>query len=149
MRPAVRLQECQATWRTTPRALGLRESNQRRQAGTGADTRRHALCHVDRGSERGAEQQEGDAKTVDAGNAEKTAVADKAERADIPNLFDWKYKRLFGYKPLLAADAPRGDVGIPRVLNMYENYPMWFTFFTKLGFRVRLSPRSSRSVLCH
>ena len=96
--------------------------------------------------ERGAEQQEGDAKTVDAGNAEKTAVADKAERADIPNLFDWKYKRLFGYKPLLAADAPRGDVGIPRVLNMYENYPLWFTFFTELGFRVRLSPRSSRSV---
>ncbi len=32
------------------------------------------------------------------------------------------------------ADAPRGQMGIPRVLNMYENYPFWYTFFTKLGF---------------
>ncbi len=101
--------------------------------------------------ERGAELDEadkkaGDVKTVDAGNAEKTAVAEKTERESIPNLFDWKYKRLFGYKPLAAADAKRGDVGIPRVLNMYENYPLWFTFFTHLGFRVRLSPRSGRAV---
>ena len=71
---------------------------------------------------------------------------EKPGKAPVPNLFDWKYKRLFRYKPLLAAEAPRGDVGIPRVLNMYENYPFWFTFFTKLGFRVRLSPRSSRHV---
>ncbi|MCQ2613577.1 MAG: 2-hydroxyacyl-CoA dehydratase [Treponemataceae bacterium] len=101
--------------------------------------------------ERGAELDEadkkaGDVKTVDAGNAEKTAVAEKTERESIPNLFDWKYKRLFGYKPLAAADAKRGDVGIPRVLNMYENYPLWFTFFTHLGFRVRLSPRSGRGI---
>ncbi len=71
---------------------------------------------------------------------------EKPGKAPVPNLFDWKYRRLFRYKPLLAAQAPRGDVGIPRVLNMYENYPFWFTFFTKLGFRVRLSPRSSRHV---
>lgn len=91
--------------------------------------------------------------TVDAGNATKNAVnasscasASSTEKQPVPNMFTWKYKRLFSYKPLPAKDAPRGDVGIPRVLNMYENYPLWFTIFTELGFRVRLSPRSSRAV---
>ena len=64
----------------------------------------------------------------------------------LPNLFDWKYKRLFKYVPRKPEDAPMGDVGIPRVLNMYENYPLWFTFFNELGFRVVLSPRSSRQI---
>lgn len=70
----------------------------------------------------------------------------KPEKQPVPNLYDWKYKRLFRYKSLSADAASRGDVGIPRVLNMYENYPFWFTFFTSLGFRVRLSPRSSRHI---
>jgi len=65
---------------------------------------------------------------------------------DIPNLFDYKYKRLFDYRPLSEKEAKRGTVGIPRVLNIYENYPFWFTFFTHLGFRVELSPRSSDKV---
>jgi predicted nucleotide-binding protein (sugar kinase/HSP70/actin superfamily) len=64
----------------------------------------------------------------------------------LPNLFAEKYKRLFSYRPLPAAKAPRGIVGIPRVLNIYENYPLWFTLFTKLGFCVQLSPRSSRRI---
>ncbi|AST57328.1 2-hydroxyglutaryl-CoA dehydratase [Thermoanaerobacterium thermosaccharolyticum] len=65
---------------------------------------------------------------------------------DIPNLYDYKYKRIFGYKPLSKEKAYRGTIGIPRVLNMYENYPLWFTFFTKLGFRVILSDRSSKKL---
>ena len=52
----------------------------------------------------------------------------------MPNLFAYKLKRYFGYEPLDEKDAPRGSIGIPRVLNQYENYPFWFTFFTKLGF---------------
>ncbi|MDE6617697.1 MAG: 2-hydroxyacyl-CoA dehydratase [Clostridiales bacterium] len=65
----------------------------------------------------------------------------------LPNLFDEKYKRLFAYyRPLPEDKAPRGVVGIPRVLNIYENYPFWFTFFTELGYSVKLSPRSSRDV---
>ncbi|MCH5155910.1 MAG: 2-hydroxyacyl-CoA dehydratase [Clostridiales bacterium] len=69
----------------------------------------------------------------------------KVEKA--PNLFDEKYKRLFAYyRPLPEDKAPRGVVGIPRVLNIYENYPFWFTFFTELGYSVKLSPRSSRDV---
>ena len=63
-----------------------------------------------------------------------------------PNLFDYKLKRYFSYEPLPADEAKRGTVGIPRVLNMYENYPFWFTFFTKLGFRVVLSPLSNRKI---
>jgi len=76
------------------------------------------------------------------------AVGKKAEivTEKPPNLFDYKYKRLFDYKPLEMNDAVRGRVGIPRVLNVFENYPFWFTFFTKLGFRVELSPHSSRVV---
>jgi len=62
------------------------------------------------------------------------------------NLVDYKYKRLFKYKPLRKKEVTRGEIGIPRVLNMYENYPLWHTFFTDLGFRVKLSPRSNKSV---
>ena len=43
-------------------------------------------------------------------------------------------------------EAKRGAIGIPRVLNMYENYPFWYTFFTNLSFRVLLSPKSSRKI---
>lgn len=94
--------------------------------------------------ERGAEL-EGDQHTVDASNSKQTGMDSLAD-GRLPNLFDWKYKRLFSYKPLSKNDAPRGEIGIPRVLNAYENYPLWFTFFTKLGFRVRISPRSTRSI---
>ncbi len=71
----------------------------------------------------------------------------KVKNADnIPNLFDYKYKRIFGYEPLEADKAKRGTVGIPRVLNFYENYPFWFTFFTKLQYKVVLSPRSTHQI---
>lgn len=59
-----------------------------------------------------------------------------------PNLFLYKYKRTFGYKPLKKEEAIRGQVGIPRVLNMYENYPFWFALLTNLKFQVILSARS-------
>ncbi len=71
----------------------------------------------------------------------------KVKNADgVPNLIEYKYKRIFGYEPLAEDQAVRGSVGIPRVLNMYENYPFWFTFFTKLGYRVVLSPRSTHQI---
>ena len=63
------------------------------------------------------------------------------------NLFKYKYTRLFDYyKPLSDEKAYRGTIGIPRVLNMYENYPFWFTFFTKLGYKVVLSDSSSKDI---
>ncbi len=62
----------------------------------------------------------------------------------LPNLVQYKYERLFDYKPLDEQFATRGTIGIPRVLNMYEDYPFWFTFLTTLGFRVILSEKSTR-----
>ena len=65
----------------------------------------------------------------------------------MPNLFKYKLKRLFDvYTPLTESEAKRGTIGIPRVLNMYEDYPFWFTFFTDLGFRVELSPLSDKKI---
>ncbi|RDY24226.1 2-hydroxyglutaryl-CoA dehydratase [Romboutsia maritimum] len=62
------------------------------------------------------------------------------------NLFKYKYKKIFKYRPLEYNKSSQGEIGIPRVLNMYEDYPFWFTFFTKLGFRVILSDRSSKEL---
>ncbi len=93
--------------------------------------------------EKGAELE---GNVVDASNKKNTGIDDD-DAGPMPNLFAWKYKRLFNhYIPRKPEDAPMGDVGIPRVLNMYENYPLWFTFFNELGFRVVLSQRSSRTV---
>ena len=61
-----------------------------------------------------------------------------------PNVMAYKLKRMFDYPPL--ENPSRGVIGIPRVLNMYENYPFWATFFRELGFRVVLSPKSSRKI---
>ena len=68
--------------------------------------------------------------------------------AEIPNAYAYKYKRLFDYKSLDVTDAKRGVIGIPRVLNMYEEYPFWHTFFTSLGYRVELSDKSSAALFC-
>ncbi len=62
------------------------------------------------------------------------------------NIFAYKRERLFNYEPLAKESAPRGVIGIPRVLNMYENYPFWATFFKELGFSVLLSPFSDRKI---
>jgi len=63
-----------------------------------------------------------------------------------PNIFAWKNQRLFRYEPLPLEDAPRGRLGIPRVLNVYAHYPFWFTLFSSLGFRVEVSPPTSRAL---
>ena len=70
----------------------------------------------------------------------------RPQRSDIPDLYDYKYKRLFAYRRLTDAKATRGALGIPRVLNMYENYPLWFTILTSLGFKVMLSGRSNHDL---
>jgi len=70
----------------------------------------------------------------------------KAEKSDMPNLFAYKLKRVFDYEPLPAEQAPLGEIGIPRALNIYENYPLWHTMLTKLGFRVVLSDPSSHKM---
>lgn len=87
----------------------------------------------------------GDGRRLISGNrCERGAGLERAE--EIPNLYEYKLKRLFDYKPLEEQQAYRGTIGIPRVLNLYENYPFWFTFFTRLGFKVKLSPISNRKI---
>ena len=79
-----------------------------------------------------------------SGNRCEKGAGIVGERTELPNLVKYKYERIFGYTPLEEKDAPRGTIGIPRVLNMYEDYPFWFTFLTNLGFRVILSEKSNR-----
>ena len=64
----------------------------------------------------------------------------------LPNLYDYKYHLLFDRESLPEDSAPRGVIGLPRVLGMYENYPFWHKLFTELGFSVKLSPKSSRAI---
>ena len=85
----------------------------------------------------------GKGKRFITGNrCEKGSGNQKSDKS-LPNLFKYKYDRLFQYQSLPIEEAKRGRVGIPRVLNIYENYPFWHTLFTELGFRVELSDRSS------
>ncbi len=80
------------------------------------------------------------------GNRCEKALGKEKNQDNLPNLFDYKYHRVFDYEPLSEAEAVRGTVGIPRVLNMYENFPFWAVFFKKLKFRVVLSPDSTRKI---
>lgn len=81
-----------------------------------------------------------------SGNRCERGLGKEKSTSLLPNLFEYKYNRYFGYQPLEEDKATRGIVGIPRVLNMFENYPFWFTFFNDLGFRVILSPPSSKKI---
>ncbi|NJD02645.1 MAG: 2-hydroxyacyl-CoA dehydratase, partial [Ruminiclostridium sp.] len=87
-----------------------------------------------------------DGRRFISGNRCERGSGEECKTRDIPNLFDFKYKLITSYKPLDKSNAHRGTIGIPRVLNMYENYPFWHTFLSELKFRVELSPRSSRKL---
>ena len=84
-------------------------------------------------------------KTYVSGNRCERGEGIVTGNSELPNLVKYKFDRIFGYEPLPTEKAHRGVIGIPRVLNMYEDYPFWFTFLTKLGFRVILSEKSTRS----
>ncbi len=88
-----------------------------------------------------------------AGKKEKFITGNKCDKpikkhnklSDM-NLYEFKNNRLFDYAPLTDEEATRGQIGLPRALNMYEHYPFWFTFFTNLKYQVRISPRSSTKI---
>ena len=80
------------------------------------------------------------------GNRCERGLGKEKNKEQIPNLFEYKFQRLFDYEPLSAEEATRGTVGIPRVLNFYENYPFWAVFFRELGFQTVLSPASTRKI---
>jgi len=59
------------------------------------------------------------------------------------NAFDRKNEILFNHE-VKPDNISRGrTIGIPRVLNMFENYPFWHTLLSECGFNVRLSPEST------
>ena len=80
------------------------------------------------------------------GNRCEKPLGKTEKEGKLPNLFQYKYERLFAYEPLKADEADRGIIGLPRVLNVYENYPFWFTLLTRLGFSVQISARSSKKI---
>ncbi len=81
---------------------------------------------------------------ISGNRCEKGAGLQTSGQKNLPNLVKYKFERIFDYKPLDEKYATRGTIGIPRVLNMYEDYPFWFTFFTNLGFRVIISEKTTR-----
>ena len=83
-------------------------------------------------------------KSFISGNRCERGSGNNGSHNNLPNMYSWKYDRLFDYEPL--ENPQRGTIGIPRVLNMYENYPLWFTLFTKLGFKVVISDHSNRAM---
>ncbi len=88
----------------------------------------------------------GDGSRYVTGNRCERGAGEIAKQNDNPDLYKTKFKLLFD-RPSLEDDAAyRGIIGIPRVLNMYEDYPFWHTFFSRLGFKVVLSPISSKDI---
>ncbi len=81
-----------------------------------------------------------------SGNRCERGLGKEKIKKEVPNLFDYKHHRMFDYEALTPDQAPRGTIGIPRVLNMYENYPFWAVFFKELGFRTVLSPQSTKKI---
>ena len=86
-------------------------------------------------------------KFISGNRCERGAGVEIKAEDKLPNLYEYKYQRTFKYyKPLKPAEAKHGMIGLPRALNMYENYPLWFTIFTELGFRVVLSGKSDHKM---
>ena len=68
------------------------------------------------------------------------------EKAELPDLYRYKYQKLRAMEGRGFGDGSRGRIGLPFGLNMYENLPFWFELFTRLNFEVVLSPESSRKL---
>ena len=87
----------------------------------------------------------GKRRFVTGNRCEKGAGVQK-KKTDSINLFEYKNKITFDYEPLSEEEAVNGEIGIPRVLNMFENYPFWAVLFRELKFRVVLTPESTRKM---
>lgn len=88
----------------------------------------------------------GGRRFITGNRCEKGSGRSRKGKIEAPNLFKEKNALLFDREVLDPASAPHGTVGIPRALNMYENYPFWHAFFTELGFAVVLSDQSTKRI---
>ncbi len=87
-----------------------------------------------------------DGKRYISNNRCERGAGNVSKGEKLPNLYDFKYHLLFDRESLPEDKAPRGVIGLPRVLGMYENFPFWHTMLTELGFSVKLSPKTTRAV---
>ena len=71
-------------------------------------------------------------------NSKRTAASGAATQTGASNS-----KRTAAGNGARRPNAPRGVIGIPRVLNMYEDFPFWAAFFGKLGYDIVLSGKSN------
>jgi len=85
---------------------------------------------------------DGGRKFIGGNRCERPTAKGKA--AAYHDLYEYKLSLLNSYtdKP----KEPRARIGLPMGLNMYEMLPFWYTFFTRLGFEVVISPRSDRKL---
>jgi predicted CoA-substrate-specific enzyme activase len=86
-------------------------------------------------------QFDGGRRFISGNRCERPLTGGKAD--DSLNLYHDKLSMLASYEPV---SGPRGVVGLPMALNMYEMLPFWHRFFTVLGFGVAVSPLSSRQL---
>ena len=77
-----------------------------------------------------------------SGNRCERPVTGKAPQ-EVGNAYAEKRARLYGFPRI---PGPRGAIGLPLGLNLYELLPFWHAFFTKLGLEVVTSPVSDRSL---
>lgn len=85
--------------------------------------------------------------TYYSGNKCETIFSNKGHDAvKGENIYDIKYRLLFDNRHSSPSHQPGlPKIGIPRALNMYEDYPFWHTLFTACGIEVILSDASTFS----
>jgi len=80
-----------------------------------------------------------------SGNRCEKGAGITSDVVNLPNLYLYKYDKVLSYQSDKAKEY-KGKIGIPLVLNMYENIPFWFTFFDNLGYKVVYSDRSTKAI---
>lgn len=84
-------------------------------------------------------------KTYISGNRCEKGAGINTHKDELPNLYLYKYDKILSYQSD-PSKTYRGTIGIPLVLNMYENIPFWWTFFNELHYQVVYSDRSSKAI---
>lgn len=79
-----------------------------------------------------------------SGNRCERIFCNSGEKTDKGrNIYEYKYHRIF--QPLALEGQASLKIGIPRCLNIYEDFPFWQRLFVECGFEVVLSDDSDYS----